>query len=709
VTLGTAVAAAVGTRLEALVEGEAAAVVAAKARHERAKGACDAARADFLGLKKSAEPEARLRAARALDETRATARAERAALARAVAAAEAARSVVLLDAAADSAAAFVEYYAAASAAAAALPAALAALRARAATQRAAADAALAAANAAAAAHAAAAEPSAAAAEEAAIAAGGGAAGAGGAGMTQNLGRSHDADIRRMLAAGPGSVIKQGYLNKQARTWGWRRRFFVLDSAGTLTYYNEAQLVAAAAAKASAKSGSAGGAGGAGGKAGAAHEHAAAHAHAAAAAQGVALPPPPPVPPPGAAAHAAAPHAAPPPASSSSSAAGAADAPSKPGFGGKALNFLKNRAEAVANKMEAVAARLDGDAAAPGAGAGGGSSGASGASGAPVASGGEDDDDEERFASRTVNLHVSTVKLDGDPNDRASRDARFCLRLVSPGGSLVLQAESGAERDAWVATLQGVIAELITMGGAPGGHGGMGGRVGASAASPGLNVAAAVAAGPGNAACADCGAPDPDWASLNAVVALCQHCAGAHRGLGTHVSKVRSIALDADSWAPPIIALFATIGNAGAAAAWESGRPSGAPPVVPPGADAEARATAIRAKYAQRAGVAPDTLAAAAGEAGAAAAAAAADACDARALLAALAAGAASCGAGALHAAARRGDAGAQCAALLLLNGADPLAVDADGATPVDAAAAAGAPADGPLASLLRAAAAKAQA
>ena len=54
-------------------------------------------------------------------------------------------------------------------------------------------------------------------------------------------------------------------------------------------------------------------------------------------------------------------------------------------------------------------------------------------------------------------------------------------------------------------------------------------------------------------------------------------------------------------------------------------------------------------------------------------------------------------------------AAAPCAALLLLNGADPLALDADGATPAEAALAAGAPPDGQLLSLLRAAVAKAQA
>ncbi|EEH58052.1 uncharacterized protein MICPUCDRAFT_12116, partial [Micromonas pusilla CCMP1545] len=49
--------------------------------------------------------------------------------------------------------------------------------------------------------------------------------------------------------------------------------------------------------------------------------------------------------------------------------------------------------------------------------------------------------------------------------------------------------------------------------------------------------------PGNSRCADCGAADPDWASLNLCVVVCHDCAGVHRHLGAHVSKVRSLALD----------------------------------------------------------------------------------------------------------------------------------------------------------------------
>jgi Arf-GAP/GTPase/ANK repeat/PH domain-containing protein 1/3 len=48
---------------------------------------------------------------------------------------------------------------------------------------------------------------------------------------------------------------------------------------------------------------------------------------------------------------------------------------------------------------------------------------------------------------------------------------------------------------------------------------------------------------GNDLCADCGSPNPEWASLNHGCLVCIDCSGVHRKLGSHISKIKGLHLD----------------------------------------------------------------------------------------------------------------------------------------------------------------------
>ncbi|XP_064478554.1 arf-GAP with dual PH domain-containing protein 1-like [Ornithodoros turicata] len=73
--------------------------------------------------------------------------------------------------------------------------------------------------------------------------------------------------------------------------------------------------------------------------------------------------------------------------------------------------------------------------------------------------------------------------------------------------------------------------------------------------------------PGNDECADCRRKDPDWASYNIGVFLCKECAGLHRTLGSHISKVRSVHLD--NWEDSQIVTLETMGNRNALLKYEA--------------------------------------------------------------------------------------------------------------------------------------------
>mmetsp|Transcript_20786 Transcript_20786/g.66898 ORF Transcript_20786/g.66898 Transcript_20786/m.66898 type:complete len:416 (-) Transcript_20786:427-1674(-) len=80
--------------------------------------------------------------------------------------------------------------------------------------------------------------------------------------------------------------------------------------------------------------------------------------------------------------------------------------------------------------------------------------------------------------------------------------------------------------------------------------------------------------PGNSTCADCSTRAPQWASVTYGSLHCLECSGAHRGLGVHLSFVRSVTMD--TWSEKQVKMMKLGGN-GALKAWwrEHGVPESA--------------------------------------------------------------------------------------------------------------------------------------
>ncbi|KAL0277735.1 UNVERIFIED_CONTAM: hypothetical protein PYX00_004920 [Menopon gallinae] len=74
----------------------------------------------------------------------------------------------------------------------------------------------------------------------------------------------------------------------------------------------------------------------------------------------------------------------------------------------------------------------------------------------------------------------------------------------------------------------------------------------------------------NKYCVDCDAKGPRWASWNLGIFLCIRCAGIHRNLGVHISKVKSVNLD--SWTPEQVVSLQQMGNSRARAVYEATLP-----------------------------------------------------------------------------------------------------------------------------------------
>ncbi|KAJ9619941.1 ARF GAP with effector function(s) [Taxawa tesnikishii (nom. ined.)] len=72
----------------------------------------------------------------------------------------------------------------------------------------------------------------------------------------------------------------------------------------------------------------------------------------------------------------------------------------------------------------------------------------------------------------------------------------------------------------------------------------------------------------NKTCADCKRnKHPRWASWNLGIFICIRCSGIHRGMGTHISRVKSV--DLDSWTDEQLQSMLRWGNARANKYWEA--------------------------------------------------------------------------------------------------------------------------------------------
>lgn len=108
---------------------------------------------------------------------------------------------------------------------------------------------------------------------------------------------------------------------------------------------------------------------------------------------------------------------------------------------------------------------------------------------------------------------------------------------------------------------------------------------------------------GNCWCADCGSGvKTEWVSINLAIILCIECSGIHRSLGTHISKVRSLTLDINSFTTDIVELLLLVGNRISNMVWEAKLEAGIKPS--PQATREQRLKFITAKYVDRAYVEP---------------------------------------------------------------------------------------------------------
>ncbi|KAM6924794.1 arf-GAP with GTPase, ANK repeat and PH domain-containing protein 2 isoform 4-T4 [Xenentodon cancila] len=209
--------------------------------------------------------------------------------------------------------------------------------------------------------------------------------------------------------------------------------------------------------------------------------------------------------------------------------------------------------------------------------------------------GKDQGQSSPMSDRRKNRRKKSMNQKGDAAvGQAEEEENADFIIVSfTGQTWHFEAQSLEDRDSWVSAIESqILASLQSC---------ESGRNKARRSSQSEAVALqAIRNAKGNGLCVDCEAQNPTWASLNLGALICIECSGIHRNLGTHLSRVRS--LDLDDWPGELSQVLAAIGNHMANSIWERCTQGRTKPT--PNASREERESWIRAKYEQRAFVAP---------------------------------------------------------------------------------------------------------
>lgn len=208
----------------------------------------------------------------------------------------------------------------------------------------------------------------------------------------------------------------------------------------------------------------------------------------------------------------------------------------------------------------------------------------------------------------VDMLLTTIRIPTTSNSAKSHHSRaftFEIICANPRVEWAIQAESDQDKNEWIHALQTMTANLLGVQmTAPTKHSDESADNGSQRKS--VNMGAGMSL-KDNAAfdggvCVECSSR-AEWASINLGVLLCLECSGAHRSLGVHISKVRSLAMDA--WTPQLLTFMKASGNTMNRRIWEakySQENDGARPEGP--GKVEEKKAWVFAKYKDRKWLAP---------------------------------------------------------------------------------------------------------